>query len=215
MTELTRAVVIEDVPLVRAGISSVLREQHVAVVAESATASEASDLVRGTDAHLLVVGDATGDGRALVEAIRRVKERGSVVRVVALVPFGSRDALLSVLDAGADSVVPHDAERAQLVEAIDAARRGERHLAASLTSILFASSDATRPKGRTDDHGPLTPRERSIVRLLADGKTNDEIGAQLFIASATVKTHLSNVYAKLGARNRYDAVAKASLLHLL
>lgn len=213
MSELTRAVVIEDVPLVRAGITSVLRDQHVAVVAEASAAGEAHDLVRGSDAHLLVVGDA-GDGQAVVDAIRRVKERGSEVRVVALVPFGSRDSLLAVLDAGADAVLPHDADRPQLAEAVEAARRGERHLAASLTSILFSASDEPRHHVRAD-HGPLSPRERSIVRLLADGKTNEEIGAQLFIAAATVKSHLSNVYVKLSARNRYDAVAKASLLDLL
>lgn len=208
-----RAVVIEDLPLVRAGITSVLREEHVAVVAESSHAAEANDLVRGTDAHLLVVG-GEAHGPALVDAIRRVKERGAAVRVVALVPFGSRSSLLAVLDAGADSVVPNDAERHQLAEAIDAARRGERYLAASLTSVLFAS-DGSRSGPEVEVAGPITPRERTIVRLLADGKTNDEIGAELFIASATVKTHLSNVYAKLGARNRYDAVAKASLLNLL
>lgn len=214
MAELVRAVVIEDVPLVRAGISSVLREQHVAVVAEASSAADAYRLVRGTDAHLLVVGES-GDGSALVAAIRRVKERGTVVRVVALVPFGSRESLLAVLDAGADAVVPHDAERDQLIEAVDAARRGERHLAASLTPILFASLSTQRDPGPVEAAGPLTARERSIVRLLAEGQTNEEIGGQLFIASATVKTHLSNVYGKLGARNRYDAVAKASLLGLL
>lgn len=213
MIELTRAVVIEDVPLVRAGISSVLREQHVAVVAESASAAEAHRLVRGSDAHLLVVGES-GGGSALVEAIRRVKERGGAVSVVALVPFGSREALLEVLDAGADAVVPHDAERVQLVAAIDATRRGERHLAPSLTSILFASGGAPR-KDTEDDGGPLTPRERAVVRLLAEGQTNEEIASRLFISAATVKTHLSNAYVKLGARNRYEAVAKASLLNLL
>jgi DNA-binding NarL/FixJ family response regulator len=215
MTELTRAVVIEDVPLVRAGISSVLRERHVAVVAEASSAEEAHQLVRGSDAHLLVVGES-GGGTALVDAIRRVKERGSVVRVVALVPFGSRESLLEVLDAGADAVVPHDAERHQLIDAIEAARRGERHLAPSLTSILFSTTGAVRATDAVAEAAsPLTPRERMIVRLLAEGQTNEEIGGHLFISAATVKTHLSNVYGKLGARNRYDAVAKASLLGLL
>lgn len=214
MADLLRAVVIEDVPLVRAGISSVLRERHVAVVAESASAVDAQQLVRGADAHLLVVGES-GGGAALVDAIRRVKERGNVVRVVALVPFGSREALLEVLDAGADAVVPHDAEREQLVEAIEAARRGERHLASSLTSILFAARGLNRERADDDDLGPLTRRERAVVRLLAEAQTNEEIAARLFISAATVKTHLSNAYMKLGARNRYDAVAKASLLNLL
>ena len=61
-----------------------------------------------------------------------------------------------------------------------------------------------------DAHSLLTARELSVVRLLAEGRTNEDIGGELFISSATVKTHLSNAYEKLGARNRYDAVVKAT-----
>lgn len=203
----TRAVVIEGVPLVRAGISSVLRDQHVAVVAEASSMIDAAALVRGADAHLLIVGD--DDGTGLAEAIARVKERADDVRVVALVARCSREVLLAILDAGADAIVPHDVDRDQLVAAVDAARAGEHHIAASITSVLFAAvkaSDAARPV----EPGLLTAREESVVRLLAEGCTNEEISDRLFISPATVKTHLSNVYAKLGARNRYDAVVKST-----
>jgi DNA-binding NarL/FixJ family response regulator len=208
----TRAVVIEGLPLVRAGISAVLRELHVAVVAEASTSENVTALVRGSEAHLLVVGDA-GDGAELAAAIRRVKERSSSVRVVALVPRGTRAELLEVVDAGADAIVPHDAERAQLIAAIDAIRSGERYMAPSVAATLFASpeSDDTEPHAI----GLLTPREHAIVRLLAEGRTNQEISARLFISAATVKTHLSNCYGKLGARNRYDAVVKATQAGLL
>jgi DNA-binding NarL/FixJ family response regulator len=206
-------VVIEGVPLVRAGITSVLREHHVAVVAEASTSADASTLVRGADAHLLVVGD-DGDSSLLADAIGRVKERNKGVRVVALVPHGTREALLGILDAGADAIVPSDVDRDQLIAAVEAARNGERHMAPSLAAALFAgvrAEDAARP----EPPRVLTAREHAIVRLLADGSTNDEIGAKLFISPATVKTHLSNVYVKLGARNRYDAVVKATQLGLL
>jgi DNA-binding NarL/FixJ family response regulator len=207
VAETTRAVVIEGVPLVRAGISSVLRDQHVAVVAEASSMIDAATLVRGADAHLLVVGD--DDGSGLAEAIKRVKERTDDVLVVALVSRCSREVLLGILDAGADAIVPHDVDRDQLVTALDAVRAGEHHIGASITSILFASvtaADAVRPV----ESSPLTPREESVMRLLAEGCTNDEISQRLFISPATVKTHLSNVYAKLGARNRYDAVVKST-----
>jgi DNA-binding NarL/FixJ family response regulator len=213
VTETTRAVVIEGLPLVRAGISSVLREQHVAVIAEASSATDASVMVRGADAHLVVVGDA-GGAVGLAEAVQRVKDRNPNVRVVALVPSCSREELLAILDAGADAMVPHDVGRDQLMEAVDAARDGERHMATSLTALLFASvrpEDATTRGG----HSLLTGRERAVVRLLAEGRTNEEIGNELFISSATVKTHLSNAYEKLGARNRYDAVVKATQRGLL
>lgn len=212
----TRAVVIEGVPLVRAGITSVLREQHVAIVAEASSAMDAATLLKGSDAHLLVVGDP-GDGTELAAAIARVKERSHGVSVVALVPRCTRTVLLEILDAGADALVPHDAERDQLVAALDAVRSGERHLSSSLTALLFAGGDRTESDQAAPDaaDGILTARERSIVRLLADGSTNDEIGARLFISAATVKTHLSHAYEKLGARNRYEAVLKATRLGLL
>lgn len=87
-------------------------------------------------------------------------------------------------------------------------------MAPSLTSVLFASLtpedviDADRPR-------VLTARELSVVRLLAEGRSNEEIASELFISAATVKTHLSNVYEKLGARNRDDAVVKATQRNLL
>jgi DNA-binding NarL/FixJ family response regulator len=200
-------VVIEGVPLVRAGISSVLRDHHVAVVAEASSTIDAASIVRGADAHLLVVGD--DDGSGLAEAIARVKERSRDVRVVALVSRCSREVLLAILDAGADAIVPHDVDRDQLVAALDAARAGEPHIAASITAILFAAGKAGDAP-RAVAPRMLTEREESIVRLLAEGCTNDEISERLFISPATVKTHLSNVYTKLGARNRYDAVVKST-----
>ncbi len=214
MNEPTRAVVIEGVPLVRAGIASVLREHHVAVVAEASTATDASALVRGTDAHLLVVGD-DGDCAQLAEAIARVKDRNGDVRVVALVPQCTREMLLAILDAGADAIVPSDVNRDQLIAAVESAREGVRHMAPSLTAALFAGIKASDAAARPSPSGVLTAREHAIVRLLAEGRTNDEIGATLFISPATVKTHLSNAYVKLGARNRYDAVVKATQLGLL
>jgi DNA-binding NarL/FixJ family response regulator len=169
--------------------------------------------VRGADAHLLVVGDA-GDGADLADAVRRVKERSPGVRVVALIPRCSREELLAILDAGADAVVPHGVEREQLIDAVDAVRAGERHMASSLTAVLF-SSLRSASEVHDEAHGLLTAREHMIVRLLAGGQTNDEIGHELFISPATVKTHLSNTYRKLGARNRYDAVVKATQLGLI
>ena len=212
MTEPTRAVVIEGVPLVRAGISSVLREHHVAVVAEASSAAEASALVRGSDAHLLVVGD-DGSGAELAAAIRRVKERSRDVRVVALVPPCTREVMLAILDAGADAVVPNEVDRDELLAAVEAVRLGRRHVAPAVTAALFADIKAS--EGRPPPEAILTSREHAIVRLVAEGGTNEAIGDSLFISPATVKTHLSNAYVKLGARNRYDAVVKATQLGLL
>jgi DNA-binding NarL/FixJ family response regulator len=208
-----RAAVLEGQPLVRAGIVSVLRDMEAVVVTDAPSIADAAALLPGAGADLVLVGDA-GDGAAIATAVAAVRARAPEALVVALVPRRDREGLLAVLDAGAVAVVPHDADREELVSAISAARRGEHHLSPSLTATLFATVGVIATE---DDAAPsvLTRREHAVVRLVAEGRTNDEIGTRLYISSATVKTHLSNAYEKLGARNRYDAVVKATQRGLL
>ena len=211
MPEPSRAVVIEGMPLVRAGLAAVLRDTRVTVVAESGSALDANGLLRGTSAHLLVVGRS--DDAELADTIGRVREKAVDIGIIALFSGTTREELLAVLDAGADAVLPQDVDRAELVDAVAAVGRGERHLSTSLTALLFASPRTGDGEERSSTI--LTTRERAVVRLLADGHSNEEISERLFISPATVKTHLANVYEKLGAKNRFDAVVKATQLALL
>ena len=207
-----RAVVIEGMPLVRVGLTSVLREVQVTVVADAGSSVDAQGLVRGANAHLLVIGPS-GDAD-LADVIARVRASRPDVAVITLFPGGTREELLAIVDAGADAVVPENVEHDELLAAVAAVRRGERYLSTSLTALLFAAvrpEDAARPQP-TD---VLTSRERSVLRLLADGHSNDEISEKLFISHSTVKTHLTHVYEKLGAKNRYDAVVKGTQLAVL
>ena len=207
-----RAAVLEGQPLVRAGIVSVLRDLEAVVVTDAPSIADAAALLPGAGADLVLLGDAS-DGGAIATAVAAVRERAPEAHVVALVPRRDREGLLAVLNAGAVAVVPHDADREELVSAISAARRGEHHLSPSLTATLFATVGASTGDGAAPS--VLTRREHAVVRLVAEGRTNDEIGTRLYISSATVKTHLSNAYEKLGARNRYDAVVKATQRGLL
>jgi DNA-binding NarL/FixJ family response regulator len=212
--EQSRAVVIEGVPLVRAGLTSILRESQVTVVAETSSGLDAHGLVRGTNAHLLVVGRSADASPA--DTIERVRAKHPTMAIIALFGGSTREELLAILDAGADAVLPEAVERDQLIEAIAAVGRGERHLSTALTALLFTGGRPHLTLVEDADGGPvLTARERNVVRLLADGHSNEEISDKLFIASSTVKTHLSNIYDKLGAKNRYDAVVKATQLSLL
>jgi len=209
----SRAVVVEGMPLIRTGLASVLREGHVTVVAESGASLDADGLLRGTNAHLLVIGRS--EDADLADVITRVRAGQPAVSVVALFAGGTREALLAVVDAGADAVVPQAVERDELLEAVDAVGRGQRYLSASLTPMLFAAISPEDIARVDHPSGGLTTRERCILRFLADGHTNDEISGKLFISASTVKTHLSHVYEKLGAKNRYDAVVKATQLAIL
>jgi DNA-binding NarL/FixJ family response regulator len=209
----SRAVVIEGTPLVRAGLTSVLRESQVTVVAETGSGLDAHGLVRGTNAHLLVVGRS--EDAELADSVGRVRAKHETVTIIALFSGTTREELLAVLDAGADAVLPQAVERDQLLEAIAAVGRGERYLSTSLTALLFAGGREAKDEVAAEPSSILTARERCVVRLLADGHSNDEISDKLFISPSTVKTHLSNVYDKLGAKNRYDAVVKATQHSLL
>lgn len=207
-----RAAVVEGQPLVRAGIVAVLRDLEAVVVTTGAAIADAAALVALDGADLVLLGDAA-DGTAVADAVAAVRARHPRALVVALVPRHDREGLLAVLDAGAVAVVAHDADRDELVDALEAARRDERHLSPSLTATLFATVATVETAERLPD--VLTRREHAVVRLVAEGRTNDEIGTRLYISPATVKTHLSHAYEKLGARNRFDAVVKATQRGLL
>lgn len=199
-------------PLIRTGVASVLRDGRVTVVGESGASLDADGLVRGTHADLLVIGRS--DDADPADVITRVRAQQPAVAVVALFAGSTREELLAVVDAGADAVVPQCVERDELLEAIESIGHRQRYLSPALTPMLFAATGLD-DDARDHPSGGLTSRERAIVRFLADGHTNGEIGEELFISRSTVKTHLSHVYEKLGARNRYDAVVKATQLAIL
>src|SRR5205823_1514746 len=100
----------------------------------------------------------------------------------------------------------------RLALAVQQVLAGERAVAADLVPVLVGAVSA--PPVETLD-SPLTLRERSVLALLADGRANKEIAAQLFVSTATVKTHVAHIYRKLGAQHRYEAIERAVALGLL
>jgi DNA-binding NarL/FixJ family response regulator len=194
--------VVDDQDLVRTGLRMILELGGVEVVGEAAegAAAVAAEEELRPDVVLMDLRMPGGDG---VPAIRALAAAGSTCRVLVLTTYDGDADVLPAIEAGAAGYLLKDTPRAELVAAVRAAARGESVLAPSVVSRLM---------GRVRMHGtptqdPLSPREREILRQVADGRTNREVAARLFISEATVKTHLLHLYGKLGVNDRAAAVA--------
>ena len=147
-----------------------------------------------------------------VRATRHIAERHPAVRVVALTTFSAERQVWEALRAGACGYLLKDTPRDRLVAAIHAAARGETPMSPSLLTVItdrFTSAPEPATDGTPTALAELSERELDVLRLLAAGRTNAEIADRLYIGQATVKTHVANMLAKIGARDRIHAVIAA------
>ncbi|HLS14757.1 MAG TPA: response regulator transcription factor, partial [Beutenbergiaceae bacterium] len=145
------------------------------------------------------------DGIELIKAIASAHQE---VEVLVLTTFDSREDVTAALAAGARSYLVKDTERARLFEAVRATADGRRALSPSVQRQVRAGArDAAAAGVGTRAEPALSEREHQVLTLVARGRTNAQIGVDLFIGEATVKTHLQHIYAKLGASDRAAAVA--------
>jgi len=196
-----RIVVVDDHPVVRAGIVGLLAgEPDLEVVGEAADGAVALVLIEQVrpDVVLMDLRMPVLDG---VAATGRLLADHPTVRVVILTTYETDGDILRAVEAGATGYLLKDTPREDLVEAVRAAARGETVLAPSVAHRLVAQ---VRHSGDR-----LTPRELEVLAGVARGGSNAAIGAELFIAEATVKTHLLRVFAKLGVDDRTRAVTTA------
>lgn len=201
--ELT-AVVVDELALVRVGISATLRGRGIEVAAETHAAREAQRVVTMEGCGLVVLGSPAD--LSIADAARRLAGLRPSPRVVALVP-PAPDHLVGYLVAlGITAVVPRSARIEEHGAALDAAVKGVPYVAPGL---LGALSGAVRPALGEIEEPMLSPREREVLVLLAEGRSNREIATAMAVTVATVKTHLVHIYAKLGAGNRNEALGRA------
>jgi DNA-binding NarL/FixJ family response regulator len=196
-----RLVVADDHTVMRAGVVALLAaEPDLDIVGEAGNGREAVDLVErlAPDVALLDLRMPVVDG---VAATTQIVGR-SATRVLILTTYDTDTEIEHAVEAGAIGYLLKDATREQLVEAIRAAARGETVLAPRVAQRLVARMREPAPVA-------LTTREADVLNGVADGLSNSEIGARLFIAEATVKTHLLRVFAKLDVSDRTRAVVVA------
>lgn len=206
-----RIVLVDDQPLVRAGFSMVIDSQSdLQVVGQAADGLEAVELLRAhrADVVLMDVRMPRLDGIEATTRILAQAPAGRVPRVIVLTTFDLDEYVLAAIRAGASGFLLKDAQPEELLAAIRTVHRGDAVIAPSATKRLLERV-VTAPEAAAPDTSPLrdlTEREREVLTLMGLGRSNQEIGAELFVAEATVKTHVGRVLSKLGARDRVQAV---------
>jgi DNA-binding NarL/FixJ family response regulator len=198
-----RVVIAEDHALVRSGLVELLSApEDIDVVGTVADGQEAVSAVErlAPDVVLMDISMPVMDG---IEATRQIAAAaaGDRPRVVVLTSFSDRDRILGALDAGAVGYLLKDAEPDELIRGVRAAARGESPLAPKAASEVL-SARAERRSGGVDD---LSPREREVLALVAEGLPNKLIARRLAISEKTVKAHLTRVFQQIGVTDRTQA----------
>ena len=202
-----RVVLVDDQELVRSGVRMMLgRFEDIAVVGEATNGRDGLDLIDAArpDVVLMDVRMPMMDG---IEATRQAMSRPNPPAILVLTTFDLDDFVFDALDAGASGFLLKDASAVELSAAVRAAAAGDGALAPSVTKRVIARAAERSPATGTDPSAAvLTARERDVVAALANGLSNAEIGAQLYLSEATVKSHLTNILAKLELRDRTQVV---------
>lgn len=207
-----RVALVDDQAMVRAGFRMILQsEPDITVVGEAADGREAIDVVERSAPHVVLM-DVRMPVMDGIEATENIVRSGTEARVLILTTFDLDDYVYSALRAGASGFLLKDAPAEQLINAVRVIAAGDALLAPSVTRLLIeqVSRRPTVPTV-TENLGlaELTERELEVLLLMARGLSNGEIAGHLYLGEATVKTHVGRVLAKLGVRDRVQAVVAA------
>ncbi|CCO24416.1 response regulator [Maridesulfovibrio hydrothermalis] len=208
MSEVIRVLLVDDHDIVRIGVRSFLGSfDDIDVVGEAANGQEAVKLAAELSPDIILM-DMLMPVMDGIQAIREIRDRKLGGRVIALTSFATDDKLFPAIKAGAMGYLLKDSTPDELLEAVRRVYRGEPSLAPDIArkvlSELSHPADNIKP---TPD--PLTPREVETIQLVAKGKSNKAIAAELFVSEATVRTHMTSILSKLHLANRVEATLYA------
>ncbi|MCO8269019.1 response regulator transcription factor [Actinoplanes sp. TRM 88003] len=205
-----RVLVVDDQQLVREGLTALLElTDGVEVVGSAGDGARALELIAGDqpDVVLMDLRMPVLDG---VTATAQIRDRFPGVAVVVLTTYADDESIAGALAAGARGYLTKDAGRAEIGLALRAAAGGQSLFDPAVAARLAEAMTRPAPPPRRDElPDGLTQREAEVLGQIAAGRTNGEIAAALFVAEATVKTHINNAFAKIGARNRTEAAGYA------
>jgi DNA-binding NarL/FixJ family response regulator len=195
--------------VVRKGIREFLEQSgDISVVAEATDGSEAIDLIAEHQPDVAVL-DIRMPSLTGIEATRRIKAEYPGVRVLILTAYDDDPYVFALLQAGASGYILKTADSTELVQAVRAVHRGESALDPAVAQKVVQQLTSGRPLGAQATVETLTDRELQVLRLAARGMTNKAIGQDLGISDRTVQGHLANIYGKLNANSRTEAVTEA------
>ena len=197
-----KVLLVDDHAIMRDGIRALLSlHDDIEIVGEASEGQEAIEKTQDLSPDVVVMDVAMPDMDGL-EATRRIKKQSPKVKVIILTQYDNKEYILSAIKAGAAGYVPKRALGSELVSAIRAVNRGESFLYPSAAAALI--DDYRRQAKTADPYDQLTPREREILKLIAEGHTSREIADTLFISLKTVYGHRTKIMEKLGLRNRTE-----------
>jgi two-component system response regulator DevR len=202
-----RIVVVDDHEVVRQGLVALLsRREEFQVVAEAGTVAEALAAQRRFIPDVVVMDVRLPDGSG-IEACREIRSEFTETRVVMLTSYPDEEAVLSAIIAGASGYLLKQVRGRDLVAALESVGRGDSLLDPAVTERVLERVRRVAAGGERDELSELTAQERKILLLVADGKTNKEIAADVFLSDKTVKNYVSSILAKLNLQRRAQAAA--------
>lgn len=197
--------VIDDHESVRAGIKVALSRAGHICVGEASSVSEARAQIAHTNPQVIIVDLSLPDGNGL-EIVRWARSISNRIGIVVLTLNPAQDFLLTVMKSGASAFVEKSAPLIELISAIEHSQ---------VAPLSFSAQGITRAIKKNHEANALTMRELQVLEKLSDGLSAGDIGLELFITEATVKTHLASIYRKLDSKNRIQAIIAAKKIGLL
>ena len=204
--------VVDDHEVVRQGLASMLdRRPGFQVVAEAGTVAESLELARRFQPDLVVMDVRLPDGSG-IEACRDIRAEFPATRVVMLTSYPDEEAVIAAIVAGASGYLLKQVRARDLVAALEAVGRGESLLYPAVTGKVLERMRRIAANDQPDELSALTQQERKILALVAEGKTNKEIAAEVYLSDKTVKNYVSSILSKLNLERRAQAAAYVAKL---
>jgi DNA-binding NarL/FixJ family response regulator len=207
--EQLRVVLVDDHPVYREGLAKLLLECGVDVIAQAGNGADALSIVEETAPDVVVM-DLNMPGMSGVDVTRKLVERTPASRVLIVSVSAQEEDVTEAILAGASGYVLKDGPVEEVVAGIQAAANGESLISPRIATMLLRRMRLDEP-AEVDSPAmtPLSDRELQVLRLVAEGKGNQEIGEALYIGQSTVRNHISSILMKLQVENRVQAAVRA------
>jgi len=207
MPDTIRVMLVDDHEVVRAGLRALLdRRDGMSVVAEAGSVAEAIEVAGKEKPDVIIMDVRLPDGSG-VEACRDIRESRPETKMIMLTSYADDEAIFASILAGASAYLLKQTRANQLADAVEAVARGESLLDPQVTQRVMQQVRDMASGGASAAQSQLTDQEYKIVKLIAEGKTNREIAAEVFLSDKTVKNYVSSILSKLNLRRRSEAAA--------
>ena len=202
-------VLVEDETLVRLGLCELLKlNSNIHIVAQAEEGFSAVETIMNTDADVVLM-DVRLPGQSGVDVLKDVRQRGLTTPVVLVTTFDDDDIFFRAIQNGANGFIRKDSTLVELTSCLDKVIAGDRVFRPSVTRGARSALEAFQPKFESMElPEPLTKKESEVLALMTAGLSNKEIAESMGVTEATIKTHASTIFAKLGVRDRVRAVLK-------